>query len=554
MKRNFITSFVSSKAKKEIALAIVFIASCGTIIATAFPFPVFADFSVGSSITTVNTGPLDATVGAEFFQPLGNGVSGSATGFTFSYNVVSASGCGDCWAQVSQILGFASESDYLSYIAGGSPSPTTTWNAGDFSQVSSRWSTTGDKTYTWDGSTGNLDGQAFNPAHWYIVRVSVLGWIGTNIEVVGYGVSSSEFANDAFVRGSSVDLGSVKSLAISMQGVDIDGFGTPDDTSTRIDSVTPAGGATIATSTAFSFGVSGYISPDDLTSGTKIRITGSDNAYNQISSVYTAVTPQYNFEWIATSTGAFSLSTTTSVTNVGNVNIVTSIESPSFFILGWAIPYFNTTLVSTSTTFTVSTTTSLDNVVQQFSDAYDAISVSGTDIGSSCTIVGFDFVACISGMLVPNTASLLPVFSSIRDGALGMWPIGYITRTAVIMSGSATSTLPSFEVAVPVGFPGAGDSIDLTPWNELVGPTSILGEATSSLHAVGDTASGKTLREIVEPGWNTIVYVIFAIVVVFRLLGLSVDFGMNVEENEKMYQKTLLRDREKHTNFPWGKK
>jgi len=496
--------FSLNQRKSYIALAIFVIASGGTIIATAFPSSVFA---------------AAVQVPASTLIPNGNYIQ------TFS----------------------------------GPPAPYGTWshdyNSGAAFAVSSYANYSCSAVSIPPGQDAYL-------------------FFGTNAAVY------SNYYTTPYGSYTVADIMAVADYYVKYQcpaGTPVDSIVT--NTSTRIDSVTPAGGATIATSTAASLAWTGYINSSDfVASSTAIKVTIQRQTNVAQSSFWTYVTNYAGcigvsaFSWcpfsgsqgiagtaLATTSGAFSLSTSTPILLNGVYIMTTAITKPLVSFLGFSIG--TQTLVSTTTTFIASEKTATDDLISDIASTTAAFS-SSVSVGNYCNIIGFDLLNCMSALIVPSSADVSSVFNQAKNGVLAVWPIGYLTRTAVILSGTATSSLPDFSISIPATFPGAGASLDLTPWNEIMGDSSILGMATDTLHAVSGSASGKTIRQIVEPGWDNIVYIVFAIVVLSELLGFAFQFGgEQIEERwdeqdrrRKLFKKTIERDQNRKVNFPWGYK
>lgn len=223
-------------------------------------------------------------------------------------------------------------------------------------------------------------------------------------------------------------------------------------------------------------------------------------------------------------TQSFLLSTTTTpFTDTGVYVFKSSIEEPnsilgftSIFGIGFGVSTYD----ATTTQFTVGTTTSFQDELSQVINSYTALSATSTQsLKDSCSPFSgsFDVGTCLLTLFLPSSSDFSSLFQTMKDSVFSVVPIGYVTRTIVLLSGGATSTLPTFAATVPAGYPGAGVTLDLTPWNDLMGTSSIISTATST--------DGKTLREIIEPGWDTFVYVVFALAVFFELWGIEFKAG-----------------------------
>jgi len=135
----------------------------------------------------------------------------------------------------------------------------------------------------------------------------------------------------------------------------------------------------------------------------------------------------------------------------------------------------------------------------------------------------YDTISCIAFMFLPNPQRIGAAVEFIGNDIAYRPPFAYITLGWAAMSGvssttAATSSLPALAFTIPSTLPGAGASVNLTPWDKLLGTGSIL----STAEAAGDNP--ETIREIVEPGWNSFVYLLFGLIVITQLLGMTNTF------------------------------
>jgi len=85
---------------------------------------------------------------------------------------------------------------------------------------------------------------------------------------------------------------------------------------------------------------------------------------------------------------------------------------------------------------------------------------------------------------------------------------------------------------------GSFGSFDLTPWDYLLGPTSVLSTASSTLYFGPVVVEGEgTLRSITEPYWNFAWYLLLIFAIVSDLIGVgrTTDFkgrsdGVNIND------------------------
>ncbi len=306
---------------------------------------------------------------------------------------------------------------------------------------------------------------------------------------------------------------------------------TPPDTSTRIDTVTPINDATVATGTV-AIAATGYINPADYSDDTKIvfHIQNNYSAYNAIRgvSVFTIVEGlgigsatstsntqvDYSISFQATSSGAFSVATTTDMQVLGIRNMTTSVTSPRFSFLGLNIGTNN--VVSTSTKFTVATTTVEDNIVETAGRALIALSDQNDQrcdefvTGSStlgATNVGI-FVRCL---FTPTTLGFAIAIQGLKDEILSRWPLGYATRLLVILNSTATTSLPTGSWVSPSTLGPFGNyQVDIDPWTVLRDhDKNPFYWDDINYGGVSSSTAGVPLWDKVEPIYTPIIYAIY---------------------------------------------
>jgi len=131
-----------------------------------------------------------------------------------------------------------------------------------------------------------------------------------------------------------------------------------------------------------------------------------------------------------------------------------------------------------------------------------------------CIIGSFDLAKCLYALVIPSMTDVVSLLNTATSTLLARMPFGYFTRlTTILLAPVATSTLPSVILTVPDDLPGAGKTLDLTPWPYLFGEDSLLGSTTLP-------HSSTTLSSLVLPGWNLLVLFIFAAYVFGRVRGI----------------------------------
>jgi len=375
--------------------------------------------------------------------------------------------------------------------------------------------------------------------------------VGSSIGLSGLGIT----AGDRWIGFYTGNPPSVSNNLVSWYYFSYDGVSYTTDsfsTNTRIDLVSPYDGQSVSSTTPITLEVSGYVNVNDAVEGvgldSPVQIKWNVSSLSQ-SAQGMSVLDAFNN---ATGQGAgslsfysgyssvdwgsqiFNLSTTTGdPLPIGWYKMTTSLVRPNT-ILGFSnffgLSFGEEVLVATSTDFLVATSSSIDLLINQIqgsiagTNPYQGsgiFSASSTEqILAGCDIpFDFSLSGCLAVLFLPNFIQLGEIFGQLKDGLGSAVPWGYVTRALVIMTGNATTTLPSlvidFSDSPPdTAFISTGAVLDLTPWSDLMGTTSLLGSATS-------TGSGETFRQITETGWNIFVLLTFAFLVIHDILGVK---------------------------------
>lgn len=292
------------------------------------------------------------------------------------------------------------------------------------------------------------------------------------------------------------------------------------NTNTRIDSVTPAPSSTIATSTAATFAVTGYVNASDYTNGMTVTMSyapyvASQEASALPASYYTTIT------FPITSSGAFSFSTTSPATTVGNYTMQSSLQAAStinlFGLFTFAIPFSANTYTSTSTTFIVDQLNGFDVYMASSSEAIQSI-VNETGTSSQACDIGasFNVSGCIGYIFIPQPAVLDQQFQQFYSSVLTYAPWGYVTRLFAILSSNGTTTLPSATATVlmPYSDGGANDTQSFT-----IDPTATLAAASSALNGVDANGTDLNWQGVLEPYVQLFVGITLLFVIVHDLMG-----------------------------------
>jgi hypothetical protein len=364
-----------------------------------------------------------------------------------------------------------------------------------------------------------------------------LAWNGTS----GYGTTESPsdhasqwlgsvYGETGFSGGGG---GDILTTALPIQGGSGGGGGdacASGSLGTCISDVVPAVGTTTATST--SIGATVYVNPSDYKDGMTLNMEFYSPTQAAVGDfVIQAVdqnVPGADSKTISIplASGLNTLSTTTEFMAVGHWLGTYSVDSPTFLSQLWLIGslFSPSVLAQAKTDFIVVISTGLDNAISKGGAAITTYLTTGTTTNSSgqnidvldCNPgIGFSLTACLVSIVIPDATSTSAFITGFQGTFLQRVPFGYVTRFVTILNTTATSSLPGLVVTLPPHFPGAGETFNLTPWNELMSSTTMFSTATSS------SGDGKTFRQIVEPGWDILVLSIFTFFIVHRLLGID---------------------------------
>lgn len=274
------------------------------------------------------------------------------------------------------------------------------------------------------------------------------------------------------------------------------------DTHTRIIVTDPYNNETIATSTGASLGAQGYINEDDYRSGTFLEIKFATFSSYQSSvaspdSLFTTIDIPIN------AAGSFNVSTTTSILSIGQYKMTTAIKTPSitnnilnFFGFGQFATFG--LLTSTSTVFTAAHLSGYDAYVASTTGLIDDYLASSTISLSACTSwTQFSLGDCLNLMFVPQTQPISNALLSFKDNFLSYFPWGYLTRFVVILSGSATTSLPTISTTIPVSPTEDMHILDLDLQDMVDG-------GGESLNSIRDPYSNSNIQDIAQPIWRLI--------------------------------------------------
>jgi len=367
----------------------------------------------------------------------------------------------------------------------------------------------GKNTYTWT-SLGAYS-HTFYPSNYY--RLTIIQSGGT---MSAWGASTDVYTGtpgtpvNYYLNGTDVVLDAYFS------------FGTVPvtDFSTRIDTTTPVNKSTVATSTSFTIGATGYLNSGDLEDETTVSIhwhnTGA--AVLQCADVICAAfgndttVVDHSIEEPLLSDGIWSVSTTTSITQIGRYEMTTSITNPRFTILGFS--FGHSTLVSTTTTFIVATSTKADALIAHNIELANQLlteELDNTDC-SSWTDFATNMSTCIYGLFIPNTAQVKAVVDAYKENVFKKVPVGYVTRLVTILSTDATSTVPDLALELPGSLPVSGTTHLLRVGTAIASSSAILLSV--------ETDDSNNIWDLAMPVINTIAYLALFLAIFHDVTGI----------------------------------
>jgi hypothetical protein len=275
------------------------------------------------------------------------------------------------------------------------------------------------------------------------------------------------------------------------------------DTSTHFISVTPASYATVATGTV-TLAFTGYIASGDYVNGDYFDMRVIRNEPGGL------FLPSVNFRFFPVSDGAFSFSTTTVILALGMQNIYIGYQRPYWRDPVFHYPFGFHEVIGTTTDFIVGTSSYPNSFSKKIRDWAQSGIASTTDLSYACNLFTFDVQFCISYLIYPDPG---PVLSEIRN----LPPWGYGFRFYDIIAGDVASTAPPFlYVVVPPGIPGTGAVLNVTLDHSI----DYVLNATSSTFVSGNATDTRSLYDITSYYWNLIVYSLFGLYIVGRIIPL----------------------------------
>jgi hypothetical protein len=311
---------------------------------------------------------------------------------------------------------------------------------------------------------------------------------------------------------------------------------------TRIVSVTPKDKETVATSTSGAIGASIFVSLKDFSPSDYVYVRFRKNSDTQIAVANTSLFDKTLIFQIASS-GDATFSTTTPLTEIGKYTMSVQIRKQStiynifdFFGLSGLLGDYSV-LVSTTTSFYVSTSTIYDRFVDTYSGRVsDALSSTTLD---ACSWPP-NIYGCVHGLalvfFIPTDEDYASDYQTIRDDIFSRVPFGYIKRFSDIISATSSQPLPAINYTFSTSTGSilqpilGGENIHLDPFAYATG--SVLADIKS------DGANGLpklSVWDILSPIITTGIYLTLAFMIVHDLTGV-LKHGSGQEEVKKQAQ------------------
>lgn len=235
-------------------------------------------------------------------------------------------------------------------------------------------------------------------------------------------------------------------------------------------------------------------------------------------------------------TSDFIESTTSPGTDqIGLYTLKVTVEKPTTYfgltsIFGIGFGY--STIAATTTKFTIATSTPYERYLAFLMENAGNFNATSTEAAlTTCMPVPgyFNLRDCINILFVPLPQDYDELISTVHDGILTKAPVGYLTRLATILEGNATSTATSTLPAINYTFPDLPGT-ELNGLNWTIDMQEMLEEGSSTMAQFTDPASGKSVREIIEP-YLLLFLAITALSIIFHdIMGIRASMGRGAQK------------------------
>lgn len=296
------------------------------------------------------------------------------------------------------------------------------------------------------------------------------------------------------------------------------------DLSTHIISLTPENGTTTGNLVDFSFTY--YLAPEDV--GTRISVQVYLRNIDQNVLLLNAFSPSdiEFLDFIATSSGEFTFSTTTSLGD-GNYRIKAQLKKSIFGLTLPNVGVFD----EISNQFIVNQATFIGNISQNSFSQLNSIFASSTAtstaaLAGTCNPISnnvatlflnpdFSIISCSAFLFVPDAGYLSDTIDNFRENVMTHFPLGYLSDFMTILEDTPESSLTVIDATIPNGIVGSGSNISLS----LNGVLDPILNATTSTYTNSSASSTETFYEITVGYWRIIVYILAFLYILRRILG-----------------------------------
>lgn len=129
----------------------------------------------------------------------------------------------------------------------------------------------------------------------------------------------------------------------------------------------------------------------------------------------------------------------------------------------------------------------------------------------SCGISNFNLKLCAYHLFVPSVEEQWKLIDEMQENFIENFPFSWGYKILQeLWYEEGTSTLPDLVLTIPDGMPSAGASIDLTPWDAIDSINDLIPKGTTTTFIAG-----------VRPYWDFVWKLMFAIWLVFKLIGIA---------------------------------
>jgi len=378
--------------------------------------------------------------------------------------------------------------------------------------------------------TGSLNPVVFDASkyYWFRLHSGQTGKVYGNANLFGDGYSGGDYCKDSLVVDCGDD-SSVKDMYFVLDD------GTGFNLNTRIISVTPYNGEVVASTTPTEIGFEAYINGDydSSTLTFKVQRLNDLNDYGGMSGQV------WEYSTTTNEVGIISYSkivpSLVSFLDSGNYILTLDIRPSTIF------SFFTPTSVATSTMFYVGDATrfGLDYAKSQdeYRDFFGDISQSATSsLADFCDFTSplggwltgglventWDIGKCLRSLLVPNALEVKAVFDTYKGHVLYAFPLGYVTRSIDIMTGTTTLPLPALTYTFENDFPSAIFAGKTFGFDF----TEIASDASDILDTQFVSASDdKTVWQIFEPYIRIVFSLLLAWLIIVDLMSIELNTG-----------------------------